>query len=122
MITKRAYKNFLSNYKIFTFDTESFKYQSMSYEKQILALGSIYDGKNYYDFKVLQEFLKIIIELSEKNNKICLIAHNIKYDLQILGLINQFINDDMFLGLPLKFKFMGEVNYFHSFNFLIHFK
>ena len=113
MITKRAYKNFLSNYKIFTFDTESYKYKSKGYEKQILALGSIYDGNNYYDFNVLQEFLKIIIELSEQNNKICLIAHNIKYDLQILGLINQFINDDMFLGLPLKFKFMGEVNYFH---------
>ena len=41
MITKRAYKNFLSNYKIFAFDTESFKYQSKGYEKQILALGSI---------------------------------------------------------------------------------
>lgn len=112
MIIKRQYSNILKPYKIITFDTEAHKFKSNSEEIQTLALGSLYDGNNYYDFFNLQQFLKHVIALSKQYNKIMLIAHNMKYDLQILGLINLFISDNQFLGLDLKDKFLGEVNYF----------
>ena len=114
MIIKPDYvSNIFKGKKIFTFDSEAFK-KNLSDKKefQYLYLGNIYsDNENYY-FYSLQDFLKIVLDLKEKYPKLMFIAHNLKYDLKLIGLLDLFISENQFLGLDIEVKMYGHVNYF----------
>ena len=107
-------KSIFANKTIFTFDSEALKYLLIKnkkvkskkdiqdiekYEFQKLYIGNIYSEKENYYFYSLQDFLRIINDLKDKYKNLMLIAHNLKYDLKLIGLLDLFIKENMFLGM-----------------------
>ena len=120
-------KSIFANKTIFTFDSEALKYLLIKnkklkskkdiqdiekYEFQKLYIGNIYSEKENYYFYSLQNFLRIINDLKDKYKNLMLIAHNLKYDLKLIGLLDLFIKENMFLGMNCEIKMFGNVNYF----------
>lgn len=115
LIIKPSAKPF-NFYNVITFDTESLRFgigdqDSKDYtEKQTIFNYDLYDGKShYYGLRVI-DYYKHISFLISKYDKITLIGHFIRYDLQILGLMN-FILDKNLLGLDLKTVMIDNVVY-----------
>ena len=114
MIKKTEFAGNIFNKKtVFTFDSEAFKKNiSNKEELQTLYIGNIYsDNENYY-FYSLQDFLRIVIALTEKYKNLLFIAHNLKYDLKLIGLLDLFIAENEFIGFDCVKKIFGNVNYF----------
>jgi len=108
---KYPYKNIFQEYFLIASDTESYKFQTDYGQNQKLAIGSIYDGSHYGNFKNKYEFISLISQYL--NHKKVLIAfHNLKIDLQWLNLLDDFIQNKNFLGYHLEQKMIGNVNYF----------
>ena len=137
MVIKRYIsKSIFKGFKILTFDSEAYRYydQLKGIENQKLSIGIIYSGNDYYTYHNIREFKEFIQSELDKTDKLMLIAHNMRYDLQLLGLIDYFVNNDefMFMKKNIKKQMIGSVNYFEftqgkkklvfldSFNFFKH--
>ena len=137
MVIKRyASKSIFNGFKINTFDSEALRYYiaHKGLEEQKLSIGIVYNGNNYFPYYHLRNFKDIIQAELDKYDKLMLIAHNMRYDLQLLGLIDYFVNNDefMFMKKNIKKQMIGSVNYFEftqgkktlvfldSFNFFKH--
>ena len=84
---------------MFTFDTESTKNKNENIEEQKFYVGCLYSDSESYRFNSEYEFEVILENLLKQYKKLILFAHNIKYDLQVLGLINKFVKDESFLKI-----------------------
>jgi len=108
-------KSLFSGKKIITFDTETLRYEQPGknglVEIQKLGYYSVYDGENYYNGLSKFEFLNHIKILLTKYNKIIMVAHNMKFDLQALGLINDFVSGKDFMGMEQKKCMLDGVFY-----------
>jgi len=118
MIIKKAAgkgNSLFSGKKIITFDVETLRYEQSGkdglIEIQKLGYYSIFDGENYYNGLSKFEFLNHIKKLLTKYNKIIMVAHNMKFDLQALGLINDFVSCKDFLGMEQKTCMLDGVFY-----------
>lgn len=100
-----------SGKKVFTLDSEAFKRKENGIEYQSLANGSMYDGENYLHFTSSTEFLMILHNLSKQYKKIIILIHNMKYDLQLMGLLNRFAENNGILGYESDRFLIGKVNY-----------
>ena len=101
----------LRNKKMFTFDTESSKSKNGTIEEQKFYVGCLYSDSESFRFNSEYEFEVILENLLKQYKKLILFAHNIKYDLQVLGLINKFVKDDSFLKMDKESLILGKVNY-----------
>ena len=103
-------------HKIITFDTESLRYgygnpESPSYkEKQVLYNYDLYDGNDHYYGEKLSDFYLDVYNLMKKYQKITLIGHFIRFDLQILNVM-KFIIEKKLFGLDLKNAFIDNVKF-----------
>ena len=105
-------ENEFKKYKFIAFDTEAFKHSQNGIEYQTLAIGFFYDGNRYYKFTTQQQFLDLIEMFILENNKVMFVAHNLKYDLQILGMTDLLIKNEEFYNYKKDFAIIGDVNYF----------
>ena len=100
------------NKKIFVFDSEALKKTLKNgNEFQKLYLGNIYSENENYYFYSLKEFNEIMQSLLIKYKRIMIFAHNLKYDLQLSGLLNYFIKNDTYLEMDKEDLLYGNVNY-----------
>ena len=100
------------NKKIFVFDSEALKKTLKNgNEFQKLYLGNIYSENENYYFYSLKEFNEIMQLLLIKYKRIMIFAHNLKYDLQLSGLLNYFIKNDTYLEMDKEDLLYGNVNY-----------
>jgi len=75
-----------------TFDTEAYRYKIENGERQVFAYGYIYNGKFGSYFKNKNEFINFIKQfILERHGIIFIFAHNIIYDLKLIGLLNDII-------------------------------
>ena len=100
------------NKKIFVFDSEALKKTLKNgNEFQKLYLGNVYSENENYYFYSLKEFNEIMQSLLIKYKRIMIFAHNLKYDLQLSGLLNYFIKNDTYLEMDKEDLLYGNVNY-----------
>ena len=111
MVIKRySSKSIFNEFKILTFDSEALRYYiaHKGLEEQKLSIGIIYNGNNYFPYYHLRNFKEIIQSELDKYDKLMLIAHNMRYDLQLLGLIDYFVNNDEFMFMKKNIKKLQE--------------
>jgi hypothetical protein len=116
MNTGKVPKSIFEGKKIITFDTETFRIKQENSVKiseiQPLAYYSIYDGENYFNGTMKEEFIEHIRSLKNKYKHLLIFAHNLAYDLTALDLMLDFMKDKSFLGITAKIKMMSSVVYF----------
>lgn len=111
IIPLKTKKSIFDGKKIITFDSEAYRYKTDGYEKQELAIYVFYDGRNYrYGFD-LDNFLNDIKYYLDTYHNIILIAHNISYDLSLIGFIKHIIGSEPLFNLPQTYKILSGVVY-----------
>ena len=108
-IEPKARANTFEN--IIAFDTEALIYEE-DYNKQRQVFFNIdfFDGNKHAYFEDLSKAYLWIYNTLQEKKKITFIAHNIGYDIQIIGLLKYVFERNMF-GLPLKVALIDSVKY-----------
>ena len=109
VIRPKKADNFHFN-KIITFDTETYKFNHGGVEKQIFAIGCLYDGTIPYFIYDINDMDKTINKLLIKYEQITIIAHNFDFDLQVSGLLPKVLQPT-YLGLKSTFKILDKIIY-----------
>jgi hypothetical protein len=108
---------FEGNTKILTFDSEASRHSFKSkidksiFERQALSIFSIYDGQKYYNGYSLNDFIELLELFKSKYKNIIMIAHNLSYDLSLIGFLDIIFKNPEFLGMSRKSYFIGNVSY-----------
>jgi len=104
-------------FKIITFDSESYRYDKGTYELQKFFNADFYDGEEHYYTENIDDIIKIIMLFKKKFKKFTLFAHNIKYDIRIMHLLD-YLASNMFLNIPYVLRMLDSNIYvkFASFN------
>lgn len=98
--------------KIIAFDSEAYRYLDKDgIEKQELAVYVFYDGQNYRYGNTLDNFKKDIEFYYQKYKKIILVAHNMAYDLSLIGIIKDIIADKPLCNLDMVYKILSGIVY-----------
>lgn len=101
-------------FNIIAFDSESYRYDKGDYELQQFFNMDFYDGKKHYYSENLNDVVPIILMFKKKYKKITLFAHNIKYDIRILHLLD-YLASNKFLNMRSVLK-MLDSNIFVKFS------
>jgi hypothetical protein len=98
--------------RIIAFDTEANRKQiDDDTEIQTLHNYSLYDGEQYYTGNSYMELINHIWHLKNKYKQISIIAHNIKYDLQLSGLNKDILYHKKLWDLPVKSLIIDNLFY-----------
>lgn len=95
---------------IISFDTESRRYGKGKTEYQEFYNADLYDGSEHIYCDTLEQFYIEVKGLLDEYKRITLIAHNIGYDIQILGLMDAVKRREL-LGLEYQTAIISGVVY-----------
>jgi|GEM_PF-1993456 len=119
LIKRHIYNNLFEGKTLITFDSEAYRYKykklnknDKNYsEEQKLAIYSIYDGNELFNGYTLTEFIEHLNYFLKKHKKIIVMAHNLNYDISLLGLRDLFIKKEKLCGLEQKYLLIEGVFY-----------
>lgn len=110
LVIKPKLKDNFNFYKIITFDTETYKFEYTTEEKQIFAIGCFYDGKSPYFVYDTNDIDKVIQRLLIKYEKISIFAHNFDFDLQVSNLLPKLLQHE-YLHMKSSIKILDKIIY-----------
>jgi len=110
--TVKSKKDYMEIPKVFlTLDSEALRIQKEKYELQKFYIGYIYNGNEGFYFNNKEELLAYLSDFVNNNPyDIYIFAHNIKYDLKLIGILIDFIKGE-FLNFKLKSLMLDNITF-----------